>query len=59
MNDYENEFVKELKNNNLWSKMMAIYPMVGGTATSNKFNLKINPKYRRIDKIKELWCDIL
>jgi hypothetical protein len=32
--------VKELKENNLWSKMKAIYPMVGGTATTHKFNLK-------------------
>ncbi len=27
---------------NIWTKMKAIYPMVGGTATTHKFNLK-NP----------------
>jgi len=32
--------VVALKNNSLWTKMKAIYPMVGGTATTNKFNLK-------------------
>ena len=31
-----------LKVNGLWAKMSAIYPMVGGTATTHKFNLK-NP----------------
>ena len=29
-----------LKSNNLWTKMQAIYPFVGGTAYSHKFNLK-------------------
>jgi hypothetical protein len=32
--------VFDLKNYNLWDKMKAIYPFVGGTATSHKFNLK-------------------
>ena len=32
--------VKGLKTNNLWTKMKAIYPFVGGTATTHKFNLK-------------------
>ena len=31
-----------LKNNGLWNKMNAIYPFVGGSATTHKFNLK-NP----------------
>jgi hypothetical protein len=31
-----------LKDNGLWTKMLAIYPFVGGTATTHKFNLK-NP----------------
>jgi len=31
-----------LKLNGLWDKLNAIYPMVGGTATTHKFNLK-NP----------------
>jgi hypothetical protein len=37
-----NYLVFSLKVNGLWSKMNAIYPMVGGTATTHKFNLK-NP----------------
>jgi hypothetical protein len=32
--------VLELKNAGIWSKMKAIYPFVGGTATTHKFNLK-------------------
>jgi hypothetical protein len=31
--------VTSLKTNNLWSKMIAIYPFVGGTQTSNTYNL--------------------
>jgi len=37
-----NTLVIELKNYGIWTKMKAIYPFVGGTATSHKFNLK-NP----------------
>lgn len=37
-----NTLVLDLKNNSLWDKMNAIYPMVGGTATTHKYNLK-NP----------------
>jgi len=37
-----NQLVLDLKAANIWTKMNAIYPMVGGTATSHKFNLK-NP----------------
>jgi hypothetical protein len=37
-----NQLVVDLKSANIWTKMKAIYPMVGGTATSHKFNLK-NP----------------
>lgn len=37
-----NSMVIDLKNNNLWTKFNAIYPFVGGTATTHKFNL-INP----------------
>ena len=33
-------FVKALKSDSLWTKAPAIYPMVGGTATAHKFNLK-------------------
>ncbi|NBP13490.1 hypothetical protein EBU95_03710, partial [bacterium] len=35
-----------LKNNNLWSKMTAIYPFVGGTALSHSFNLKNPSQYQ-------------
>ena len=35
--------VTSLKTNNLWTKLTAIYPFVGGTATTHKFNLK-NPQ---------------
>ena len=34
--------ITNLKSNNLWSKMQAVYPMVGSTATNHKFNAK-NP----------------
>jgi len=35
-----NTLVVDLKAAGLWSKMKAIYPFVGGSATSHKFNLK-------------------
>jgi hypothetical protein len=34
------DLVRGLKNAQLWSKMKAIYPFVGGTATTHKWNLK-------------------
>ena len=37
-----NTLVISMKANGTWTKMNAIYPMVGGTATTHKFNLK-NP----------------
>jgi hypothetical protein len=37
-----NTLVVDLKSYSLWTKMDAIYPMVGGTATTHKYNLK-NP----------------
>jgi hypothetical protein len=37
-----NQLVLDLKSASIWTKMKAIYPMVGGTATTHKFNLK-NP----------------
>jgi hypothetical protein len=37
-----NTLVVDLKGYNVWTKFKAIYPMVGGTATTHKFNLK-NP----------------
>jgi len=35
-----NNLVLGLKANNLWTKMQVIYPFVGGTAYTHKFNLK-------------------
>jgi hypothetical protein len=35
-----NSLVLGLKANNLWNKMQAIYPFIGGTAYTHKFNLK-------------------
>jgi hypothetical protein len=35
-----NTLVKGLKSNGLWTKMKAVYPFVGGTAFTHKFNLK-------------------
>jgi hypothetical protein len=37
-----NTLVVDLKGYNVWTKMQALYPMVGGTASTHKFNLK-NP----------------
>jgi len=37
-----NTLVVNLKSANIWTKMKAVYPMVGGSATSHKFNL-LNP----------------
>jgi hypothetical protein len=37
-----NTLVTDLKGYSIWSKMKALYPFVGGTASSHKFNLK-NP----------------
>jgi hypothetical protein len=35
-----NQLVIDLKGAELWDKMKAIYPIVGGTATTHKYNLK-------------------
>jgi len=40
--DAVNQWVVDSKAAGIWTKFKAIYPMVGGTATSHKFNLK-NP----------------
>ena len=37
-----NTLVVDLKGYSIWTKMKAVYPYVGGTATTHKFNLK-NP----------------
>ena len=36
-----NQWVVDAKAASIWTKFKAVYPMVGGTATSHKFNLKI------------------
>ena len=45
-----NQLVLDLKSYSLWNKMNAIYPFVGGTATTHKYNLKdprdLNAAYR-------------
>jgi len=38
--DAVNTMVLSLKSNSLWDKLVAIYPMVGGTSSTHKFNLK-------------------
>ena len=35
-----NKLVTDLKSASIWTKMKAIYPMVGGTASQHRFNLK-------------------
>jgi len=35
-----NALVIDLKNGGLWTKLQALYPIVGGTATTHKYNLK-------------------
>jgi hypothetical protein len=35
-----NDLVISMKADGTWAKMKAIYPLVGGTATTHKFNLK-------------------
>lgn len=35
-----NDFVVQLKRDSLWNKFLAIYPMIGGTAETTKWNLK-------------------
>lgn len=34
------DLVGTMKTDGVWSKLLAIYPFVGGTATTNKYNLK-------------------
>lgn len=35
-----NTLVTDLKSASIWTKMIALYPMVGGTASQHRFNLK-------------------
>jgi hypothetical protein len=41
-----NNLVIGLKADSLWTKMKAVYPFVGGTATSNSYNLKNTAQYQ-------------
>jgi hypothetical protein len=45
-----NQLVLDLKSANIWTKMKAIYPILGGSASSHKWNLKdprdLNAAYR-------------
>ena len=47
-----NQLVIDLKSANIWTKMKAIYPFVGNTASSQKYNLKdprdLNAAYRLV-----------
>lgn len=47
-----NSLVLGLKSNGLWTKMNAVYPFVGGTASTHKWNLKdprdLNAAYRLV-----------
>lgn len=45
-----NTLVVSLKNANIWSKFTAIWPMVGGTATTHSYNL-VNPAQYQISFI--------
>lgn len=38
--DAINQLVLDLKSANIWTKMHAVYPMIGGSASSHKWNLK-------------------
>jgi hypothetical protein len=41
-----NTLVVDLKGYGLWTKMKAVYPFVGGTNTSNSYNLKNTSQYQ-------------
>ena len=41
-----NQLVLDLKSNSLWTKMKAIYPIVGGNATAHSYNLKDTAQYQ-------------
>jgi hypothetical protein len=41
-----NKLVTDLKSYGVWTKMKAIYPFVGGTATSHSYNLKNISQYQ-------------
>ena len=41
-----NQLVLDLKSNSLWTKMKALYPVVGGNATAHSYNLKNTAQYQ-------------
>jgi hypothetical protein len=41
-----NQLVVDLKGYSIWTKMKALYPFVGGTASSNSYNLKNTAQYQ-------------
>ena len=41
-----NTLVVDLKGYSIWTKMKALYPFVGGTSTSNSYNLKNTSQYQ-------------
>ena len=41
-----NQLVLDLKSNSLWTKMKALYPIVGGNATAHSYNLKNTAQYQ-------------
>ncbi len=41
-----NTLVVDLKGYNIWSKMKALYPFVGGSSTSNSYNLRNTAQYQ-------------
>jgi hypothetical protein len=41
-----NTLVVDLKGYSIWTKMKALYPFVGGTSTSNSYNLKNTAQYQ-------------
>lgn len=41
-----NQLVLDLKSNSLWTKMVAIYPLVGGSSSSTSYNLKNTALYQ-------------
>ncbi len=41
-----NQLVLDLKSANIWTKMKALYPVVGGNATAHSYNLKNTSQYQ-------------
>lgn len=41
-----NQLVLDLKSNSLWTKIKALYPVVGGNATAHSYNLKNTSQYQ-------------